>query len=104
MLYQFKSRATATVIMLEPNGRQLLQIMGKETGGHGIITAEQIPAAIAALEAAIAAEEAALAQAAQDSEGDGVINAPEPIHLRQRAAPVLDMLRRSHQAGRDVTW
>jgi hypothetical protein len=104
MLYKFQSRATADVIMLEPNGRQLVQIMGKEPGARGIVTVAQIPAAIAAIEAAIAAEERALAQAEQEHEGDGVDQRPEPVHLRQRAAPLLDMLRRSAAAERDVTW
>lgn len=104
MLYKFKSRATADVIMLEPNGRQLVQLMGKEPGVAGIVTPEQIPAAIAAIEAAIAAEDAARTQAAQECAGDGVVDRPEPVHLRQRAAPLLDMLRRSAQAGREVCW
>jgi cyclopropane-fatty-acyl-phospholipid synthase len=104
MLYKFKSRATADVIMLEPNGRQLVQIMGKVHGGSGIVTVAQIPDAIAAIEAAIAAEEHALVQAEQDTKGDGVVDRPEPVHLRQRAAPLLDMLRRSVSEKRDVTW
>lgn len=104
MLYKFKSRATADVIMLEPNGRQLVQIMGKEGGTHGIVTFAHIPQAIAAIEAAIEAEELSLAQIEREHEGDGVLDHPEPVHLRQRAAPLLDMLRRSHAAERDVTW
>lgn len=104
MLYKFKSRATADVIMLEPNGRQLVQIMGKDPGPSGIVTVAQIPTAIAAIEAAIAAEDHALAQAEEEHEGDGINHRPEPVHLRQRAAPLLDMLRRSAAAERDVTW
>jgi len=104
MLYKFKSRATADVIMLEPNGRQLVQIMGKEHGGRGIVTVAQIPDAIASIEAAIAAEEHALAKAELDNEGDGVVDRPEPVLLRQRAATLLDMLRRSAAEERDVTW
>jgi hypothetical protein len=37
MLYKFKSKATGDVIMLEPQGRQILQIMGKDPGLKGII-------------------------------------------------------------------
>lgn len=110
MLYRFKSRATADVIMLEPNGRQLVQIMGKTPGQHGIVTADQIPGAISAIESAIAAEERALAQAREQVEqerggeaGDAHESA-EVISLRQRAAPLLDMLRRSAAEGREVTW
>ena len=51
MLYKFKSRATADLIMLEPQGRQIVTIIGKTPGASGIVTAAQIPGAIAALEA-----------------------------------------------------
>ena len=107
MLYKFKSRATADVIMLEPNGRQIVQIMGKTPGQGGIVTAEQIPGAIAAIEVAIVAEERARAQAgaeAQDGEDGRGDDAAEAVSLRQRAAPLLDMLRRSAAEGREVTW
>ena len=108
MLYKFKSRATADVIMLEPNGRQLVQIMGKTPGQGGIVTVEQIPGAIAAIEAAIVAEERARAQAREEATQDGEDgsgeSAAEAVSLRQRAAPLLDMLRRSAAEGREVTW
>jgi len=54
MLYKFKSRAAADLILLEPQGRQILEIIGKTPGPTGIVTAAQIPAALAALEAAVA--------------------------------------------------
>ncbi len=49
MLYKFKSRAAAYLILLEPQGRQILEIIGKTPGPTGIVTAAQIPAALAAL-------------------------------------------------------
>lgn len=110
MLYKFKSRATADLIMLEPQGRRVLQLIGKEPGVPGILTVQQIPAAIAALEAAVAAEEALIAarqQAAQaqaEDAKDQAEPAQEPIRLRQRVAPLLDMLRRSAAEEREVTW
>ncbi len=45
MLYKFKSRAAADLILLEPQGRQILEIIGKTPGPTGIVTAAQIPAA-----------------------------------------------------------
>lgn len=116
MLYKFKSRSTADLILLEPHGRRLLQIMGKETGPTGIITVAQIPAAVAALEAAVLDEErrvaAAQAQAKQgqanapddDAQGDSPQGDSDTISLRQRAAPFIEMLRRSAQGGDDVVW
>ena len=110
MLYKFKSRATADLILLEPHGRRLLQAMGKEPAPQGIVTVAQIPAAMAALEAAVAADDRRRAEAAQADEVDEA-NEAEPsdpaqdtVTLRQRAAPFLDMLRRSVADGQDVVW
>lgn len=107
MLYKFKSRATADLIMLEPNGRQLLEIIGKAPDAHGIVTAAQIPAAIAALEAAVRADDAARGpQADDDQETPENDAAPQhdTVSLRRRAAPFIDTLRRSAAEGHDVVW
>ncbi|MHA7600971.1 DUF1840 domain-containing protein [Alicycliphilus sp. T452] len=106
MLFKFKSRATADLIMLEPNGRQLLEIIGKAPDPHGIVTAAQIPAAIAALEAAVVADEANAGAPAEEAEdaGDGQQPPRDTVRLRQRAAPFIDMLRRSAAEDHDVVW
>lgn len=116
MLYKFKSRSTADLILLEPQGRRLLQIIGKEPGPSGIVTVAQIPAAVAALEAAVIAEEsqvaaaketgaAAGAESAADADGTSDEDArANTVGLRQRAAPFIDMLRRSAAGGHDVVW
>lgn len=110
MLYKFKSRATADLILLEPHGRRLLEIIGKEPGARGIVTAAQIPAAIAALEAAVAEEERRLAEAGQTADADEPSSTGhdgkerDTVTLRQRAAPFIDMLRRSAAEGHDVVW
>lgn len=103
MIYKFKSQAAADVIMQKPNGDQMLTIIGKTPSPQGIVTVEQMPAAIAALEANVAAHEAAQAGAQQNLppevpvEGDGIL-------LRQRAAPFIELLRTSLEAGKDVVW
>lgn len=107
MLFKFKSRATAELIMLEANGRQLLEIIGKAPDAHGIVTVAQIPAAIAALEAAVLADDAARtapADADQDAPDDGAQPQRDTVSLRQRAAPFIDMLRRSAAEDHDVVW
>jgi hypothetical protein len=92
MLYKFKSKDAGDVIMLEPNGRRILEVIGKDAGPKGIILPEQMPVAIKALEAAIALEESGDEQA-----GDG-------LGLRQRAMPFIDMLKRNYKAGHEVVW
>ena len=96
MLYKFKSKDAGDVIMLEPNGRKVLEIIGKDAGPKGIILPEQMPAAIAALHAAMALEESGdKDQGAVPGDGLG---------LRQRAMPFIDMLQRNQAAGHDVVW
>mgnify|MGYP003586241942 CR=1 FL=1 len=105
MLYRFKSQATEDILMMEGNARQLLDIVGKASS-KGIITVEQLPGAITALENAVK-EDAAVnrhnhdAFAAEDHTDDA-----ERIHvgLHQRAAPLIHMLKRALAEGKDVTW
>ena len=96
MLYKFKSKDAGDLIMLEPNGRRILEVIGKDAGPKGIILPEQMPAAIKALQAAIALEESG------DEEAGAVPG--EGLGLRQRAMPFIDMLKRSHEAGHEVVW
>ena len=104
MLYKFKSQATADVILLEVNGRQLLEIIGKQPGPQGIVTVDQVPAALAALQAAIAADDAAIKQRVDSDEQDEHSAKGVGVSLRQRAAPFIDMLKRSAAEKRDVVW
>lgn len=96
MLYKFKSKDAGDLIMLEPNGRRILEVIGKDAGPKGIILPEQMLAAIKALQAAIALEESG------DEEAGAVPG--EGLGLRQRAMPFIDMLKRSHEAGHEVVW
>ena len=109
MLFRFKSRATADLILLEPQAQRLLQIIGKEATSQGIVTLAQMPAAIAALQAAVADEarrEAEAPDALPDQDAPPDPDAPErdTVRLRQRAAPFIELLRRSAAAGKDVVW
>lgn len=107
MLYKFKSKATGDLIMLEPNGRRVLQIIGKDPAPKGILLAADMPAAIRALEAAIEREEADQRAAAEAARAEGRevrTGGEESVSLRQRAKPFIDMLRRCQAAGQDIVW
>ena len=101
MLYKFRSKAAGDLIMLGPTGDQLLRLIGKEPAPKGIIEPVAMPAAIAALEKAVADDEAVRGQA--ESEGK-----PPPregfISLRQRAWPLVEMLRRAQAAEKEIVW
>jgi len=105
MLYRFKSQVTADVLMLETNARHLLQVAGKQADATGIFTVEQIPATLSKIEAAIAEE--AKSQHSSDAfaaEGNGSVADLNHVTLRQRAAPLIDMLKRSLAENKNVVW
>lgn len=107
MLYEFKSRATGTITMTEPVGRKVLEIIGKSPDPQGIITVQQIPAAIQALKAAAdrdrKAEEAARKGSKDATDGDDD-DAKNYVGISQRVLPLIEMLGEALKAGKDVTW
>jgi hypothetical protein len=106
MLYKFKSRAASDLIMLEAHGRRVLQIVGKFSEEHrGILQPHEMPIAIAALEAAITAEESAHQAAQSQAAAKGEpLPEEEGVHLRQRAAPFIEMMRHCMDAQREIVW
>lgn len=104
MIYKFKSQADGDVIMLEPNGDQMLTIMGREPSAKGIITVSQIPAAIAALEATVVTHEAAESHVAGPSPTMELAAGGDSVRLRARAGPFIELLRNSEKAGKAVVW
>lgn len=106
MLYKFKSKAAGDLILLQGNGERILQIIGKEPGPKGIILPEQMPAAIQALESAVARAEQQRPDADQQDggEADKDVPAADLVTLRQRAAPFIDMLKRCHEADKEIVW
>ncbi|HMS78031.1 MAG TPA: DUF1840 domain-containing protein [Burkholderiaceae bacterium] len=102
MLYEFKSRATGSVVMTGPVAERLLAIVGKAAGPKGIFTVEQMPAAIEALQAAVAREKA---ESPPEGEGDErQRDAARAVSLAQRAWPLIDMLKTAHAKEQPVTW
>ncbi len=111
MLYKFKSKATGDLIMLEPRGKQVLKIIGKDPGPQGIILPNEMLAAIEALHAAVAQEELAIQSANEAARGEEAqadkppaADGPRTISLKQRVVPFIDMLRRAHGEDKEVVW
>jgi hypothetical protein len=102
MIYKFKSKAAGDVIMMGPGGDAVLRIIGKEPAAKGIIEPASMPGAMKAIEQAVAADEAARKPDTDDDEG----KAPkgDGVSLRQRAWPLLEMMKRAHSAGEPIVW
>lgn len=105
MLYCFKSKAGADVVMLGESGDAVLRLMGREPAPRGILQAADLPALIQALEAGVAEDEARFQQAVDDARAAGE---PPPrrqgVSLRQRAWPLRDLMQRSRQEDADIVW
>ena len=98
MIYKFKSKASGDVIMLGPNGDQMLRLIGQEPAAKGIVDADRLAAAIAALRQAVQRDEAP--GEGEDEEDAG----RNSVSLRQRLWPVIDLFERSLAAGEPVVW
>jgi hypothetical protein len=104
-LYRFKSRETGDLVMLEPTGQRVLDILGKDPSGPGIILPEQMAAAMQALRDAVVQEEAEQKRLKEEAEANGDLP-PEfdVVSLRLRCAPFIEMLQRCEQAGVEIVW
>jgi hypothetical protein len=105
MTYLFRSKAAGDVLMLSTSGDQLLRIIGKESAPTGIIEASTLASSIQAIEAAIATEETGLAQASEPASqgcpGDASV---QGVSLRQRAWPLLEMMRSAKGSACEIVW
>ena len=111
MIYEFKCRATGTVVMTQKVAERLLDIIGKAPGAQGIILPAQMPAAIQALQAAVEAEREAerrakerTREASPDTEEDEDEERTPVVGLGQRAWPFIEMLKEAAAAEREITW
>lgn len=100
MTYKFRSKACGDVFMLQATGDQVLRAMGIAPASRGLIRPEGMRTALDTVSAAIERDEAP----------PPVPPAPRPaatdsaISLRQRAWPLVKMLKAAQADGEDVVW
>jgi len=105
MIYKFKSKAAGDVIMMGANGDEVLRVIGKLPSPKGIIEPAAMPAAIKAIEDAIAADESQRKQADDEAAAEGrKPGTRDGISLRQRAWPLVEMMKRAHAEGKEIVW
>lgn len=108
MIYKFQSKATGDVLMAGPAAEAVLRAMGIEPAVQGIVEPAAMPAAIRAIEAAIGREEASRARVeapgAAKTADDVPASDDDEVSLRQRAWPMVEMLKRALAADTPVVW
>ncbi|HEY4080571.1 MAG TPA: DUF1840 domain-containing protein [Burkholderiaceae bacterium] len=105
MLYKFKSKAGGDVIMMGPQGDQMLQLLGRAPAAKGIFQAADLAQAIETLSRAVADDEAAFGKAQADAKAAGEA-APrrDGVQLKQRVWPLIELMRQSLAEKTDVVW
>lgn len=108
MLITFSSKAGADILMLSQHAQPIMRIAGKITDKdipeRGVFTPEQLVGAIISLEQAIADEKPLQEPDEEDEDAIKPDALSLPVALRQRAQPLLDLMRRSQSAGVPLTW
>jgi len=103
MLVTFSSKAGADILMLSQHAAPLLRIMGKLNGTElplrGVFMPEHMAQTIQLLEVAVNAAPAP----SEDHEASPDAFS-RPVGLRQRAFPLLDLLKRAKEKNLPVLW
>lgn len=105
MLVTFRTSAYANITMFGDVAKQLLELLGHSGTIPSAIKAEDVPAALARIEAAVErrrAEEVADVPEGDRSRDD--YDAPRKVTLSQRAVPLLELLRAAAANKADVMW
>jgi hypothetical protein len=109
MIYRFRSRDDADLVMTAPVAERVLQAIGKDATAQGIVDPQQLPGAIAALQSASSADDTARAGRPEADDRDDRADddgAPggDAVSFRRRVFPLLEMMKRAQAAGVPVTW
>jgi len=103
MLITFHSDAYADITMFGEVGTRLLQLMGHSGTVPGAIKAADVPAALDRLTAAVSEQGDEPLGQSQDEDDPGAVKQPV-VSLKQRAYPLLELLKAAAENESDVTW
>ncbi len=110
----FKSNASGEVIMFRESAEVIFKAIGKPLGLRGVLTPEELPAAIKAIRNEIEKEKVVIEEIqrkedkkfreSKDLDEDEEKNREKPIFFSQRAFPLLEMMEYSLKEDVPVTW
>jgi hypothetical protein len=99
MLIKFYSKV-GSFTMFGDIAKQLIKMMGHSGAVPGAVRAADLSDARRRLESAVAAAGSAPAETGQEDDDDE----KPPVTLRQRAYPLMDLLKRAQKEDCDVLW
>lgn len=98
----FRSEVGPDVMMFDEIAHRMMDLLGKEHTVQGVVTVEQLPAAITALTDAIAKDRAIHRPQIEEDEDEAPAN--RPVSLAQRALPLVELFEISLARSKPVTW
>ena len=103
MIYQFRSKAGPDVIMLADLTQRIFGILGCQLESRGILTIEQLPPLITALETAILRD---LEERSKSNTTEQENNEKPRLtdRLGQRAYPFLELMKQAKAKDEPVMW
>ena len=103
MIYQFRSKAGPDVIMLADLTKRIFDILGRPLEPRGILTEEQLPELITALETAILKDLEERSKVKSDNE-EQTEKPKLADRLGQRAYPFLELMKQAKAKNEPVMW
>ena len=103
MIYQFRSKAGPDVIMLADLTKRIFDILGRPLEPRGILTEEQLPQLITALETAILKDLEERSKVKSDNE-EQTEKPKLADRLGQRAYPFLELMKQAKAKNEPVMW
>jgi hypothetical protein len=103
MIYQFRSKAGPDVIMLADLTQRIFDILARPLESRGILTVEQLPLLITALETAILKDLGDRANG-NTSAQDSTEKPKLADRLGQRAYPFLELMKQARTQDEPVMW
>lgn len=104
MTFKFKSQATSDLLMLSAHAQALLTHIGKSADAQGILTPEDMPAALAALKALPGEDPHSEPAALHDDPDEGAKQDEGAVDLRRRAWPLVQMIEAALAAQQPIVW
>ncbi len=107
----FRSRAAGEIYMFRETAEEIFKVFGKPLGIRGVITPEEIPAALKAriekekeLLKEVKAKEDKAFREGKDLDKEKKSAMEQTVYFTQRAYPFVEMLERSLKEDAPVTW
>lgn len=110
----FKSNAAGEIYMFRETAERVFKVIGKPLGIRGVLTPEELPAAIKALKTemekekeylkAVREREDKLFKEGKDLDEEKKSSIEQPVYFTQRAYPLLEMFELSLKDDTPVVW